>query len=62
MLVEPVSEMPVPAYAPNLTVTPATKLEPAMVTTVPPLVTPVPGATPVMTGGVGVTKPPTASA
>ena len=59
MFVEPVRDTPVPEFAPNLTVTPDRKLEPVIVTTVPPLVSPVVGVTPVMTGAVGAATLPT---
>jgi hypothetical protein len=60
MLVSSVTETSVPTFGPNLTVAPARKFEPVMVTTVPPVVKPVGGAMLVMTGAIGdSTSPPT---
>ena len=53
MFVELLTVTLVPAVAPNVTVSPLTKLVPVMVTTVPPIIVPLVGDKLVMVGGAG---------
>ena len=62
MFVEPDRETPLANDAPNLTVTPARKFVPVIVTAVPPFVRPDVGVTLVMTGVTGVPTMPATSA